>query len=132
MRRRLRIGIRSREDSYRTALEALREVEAGDSALREPGLYFESLDDLRRLLTTKRLDLLVAILCHQPNSVTELALQVGRDIKNVSEDLTLLRQLGLVEFTTPEGHGNARAPIVPYDAIEVTIDLQALTTQAAA
>lgn len=132
MKRRLRIGLRSREDSYTAALQALRRVEAGDLTAHKPGLYFESLEDLRKILTAKRLDLLVAILRHTPGSVTELARLVGRDLKNVSEDLTLLHQLGLVEFAAGEGHGNARAPVVPYDEIDLTIDLRALAEREAA
>lgn len=132
MKRRLRIGLRSREDSYTAALQALRRVEAGDLTAHKPGLYFESLEDLRKILTAKRLDLLVAILRHTPDSVTELARLVGRDLKNVSEDLTLLHQLGLVEFAAGEGHGNARAPVVPYDEIDLTIDLRALAEREAA
>ena len=132
MKRRLRIAIRSRKDSYTAALQALRRVEARDLTAHDPGLYFESLEDLRKILTAKRLDLLVAILRHTPDSVTELARLVRRDLKNVSEDLRLLHQLGLVEFTAAEGHGNARTQMVPYDEIDLTIDLQALAEQEAA
>jgi predicted transcriptional regulator len=132
MKRRLHIGIRSREGSYEAALHALQRVETGDTKQSFPRLFFESIEDLRKILTTKRLDLLVAILRHQPGSVTELAQTVQRDLKNVSEDLTLLHQLGLVEFTAAGEHGNARTPIVPYDAIDLTIDLQALAERSAA
>lgn len=132
MKRRLRIGIRSRKNSYIAALQALRQVEGGERSSRGPGLYFESLEDLRKLLTPKRLDLLVAILHHAPGSVTELARRLGRDIKNVSEDLAALQQLRLIEFAPGPTHGNARAPIVPYDEIDLTIDLQALAAQRAA
>jgi predicted transcriptional regulator len=132
MKRRLRVGIRSREDSYTAALHALRRAESGKRTVQAPGLYFESLEDLRKILTTKRLDLLVAILHQAPGSVTELAKLVRRDLKNVSADLTLLRQLGLVEFVEAKGHGNARTPVVPYDEIDITIDLRTLTQSAAA
>ena len=132
MKRRLRIGIRSRKDSYTAALKTLRRVESGDRSFRGSGLYFESLEDLRKLLTAKRLDLLVAILRHAPGSVTALARRLGRDIKNVSEDLAALQQLGFIEFGPGPAHGNARAPIVPYDEIDLTIDLQALAAQKAA
>lgn len=132
MKRRLRIGIRSREHSYTAALQALRRVESGNRTAHGPGLYFESLDDLRKMLTARRLDLLVTVLRHKPGSVTELARLVRRDLKNVSEDLALLHQLGLVEFATGEEHGNARAPVVPYDEIDLTIDLRALAHRRAA
>ncbi|MCZ6774324.1 MAG: hypothetical protein O7G83_20390 [Proteobacteria bacterium] len=107
-------------------------MESGNRKAQTPGLYFESLEDLRRALTPKRMDLLVAILRQAPGAVTELAKSVNRDLKNVSEDLTLLRQLGLAEFVTATGHGNARTPVVPYDEIALTIDLQSLAQQAAA
>ena len=90
------------------------------------------MEDLRKLLTAKRLDLLVAILRDAPGSVTELAQRVRRDIKNVSEDLAALQQLGLIEFAPGPSHGNARAPVVRYDEIDLTIDLQALAARTAA
>lgn len=132
MRRRLRIGIGSREESYAAALQALQRVEAGDHTAHEAGLYFESLEDLRKMLTAKRLDLLVAILRHRPGSMTEFARLVGRDLKNVSQDLTFLHQMGLVELSPTEGRGKARAPVIPYDEIDLTIDLQTLAKQDAA
>jgi predicted transcriptional regulator len=132
MKRRLRVGIRSREESYTAALRAIQQVESGKRAVQSPSLYFESLEDLRRILTTKRLDLLVVILRQSPGSVTELAKLVGRDLKNVSADLALLRQLGLVEFVDSKGHGNARTPVVPYDEIDITIDLRILAQPEAA
>jgi predicted transcriptional regulator len=132
MKRRLRVSIRSREDSYTAALQALQRVEGGNQTVQAPGLYFESLEDLRKILTARRLDLLVAILRQAPESVTDLARLVKRDLKNVSGDLVLLRQLGLVEFVEAKGHGNARTPVVPYDEIDITIDLRTLAQSEAA
>ncbi|SRR6266849_807835 len=132
MKRRLRVGIRAREDSYTAALQVLQRVEGGNRTVQAPGLYFESLEDLRKILTARRLDLLVAILRQTPESVTNLAKLVKRDLKNVSGDLALLRQLGLVEFVEAKGHGNARTPVVPYDEIDITIDLRTLAQSEAA
>jgi len=81
---------------------------------------------LRRLLTPKRLNILVTILRDSPGSITELAKLMKRDLKNVSNDLGVLHQLGLVEFAPGVGHGNSRAPRVPYDEIDLKIDLRAL------
>ncbi len=132
MKRRLHIGIRSRQGSYTAALQALRRAEKGNLTPRGAGLYFESLEDLRKILTAKRLDLLAAVLHNQPGSVTELARLVKRDLKNVSQDLALLHQLGLLEFAPGPAHGNARAPVVPYDEIDLTIDLRTIGKQKAA
>jgi len=132
MKRRLHVGIRSREDSYTDALQALRRTESRARTVQAPRLYFESLEDPRKILTTKRLDLLVAILRQAPGSVTDLAKLVRRDLKNVSADLTLWRQLGLVEFVKAKRHGNARTPVVPYDEIDIIIDLRSLAQSEAA
>lgn len=132
MKRRLRVGIRSREDSYTAALQALRQVETGKQTAQTPGLYFESLEDLRKILTVKRLDLLITVLRQAPGSATELARLVRRDLKNVSADLTILRQVGLIEFVDAKGHRNARTPVVPYDEIDINIDLHALAQSEAA
>ena len=48
----------------------------------------------------------------------------GRDYKNVSTDITLLQRLGLVRLEAKSGKGRAHAPTVPYDKIQVTIDLR--------
>ena len=132
MKRQLRIAVRSRRTSYTAALRALQQAEAGSRSRHGSGLYFESLDDVRKILTARRLDLIVAILRCRPDSVTELARVVKRDLKNVSEDLALLQQLGVVEFTPSRTHGNARTPVVPYDEIDITIDLRTLAGRRAA
>ena len=122
--RRLNIGIRSGAERSKALREAMRGVARGDRTLQEPGLYFENVEELRRILTEKRLELLLAITRHRPASVHELAGLVGRDYKNVSTDITLLERLGLVSLASQTGKGRAQAPTVPYDEIHVTIDLR--------
>ncbi len=87
-------------------------------------LYFENVDQLRRVLTAKRLELLLAISSQCPASVQELASLVGRDYKNVNTDVALLERLGLIGLERRRGKGRARAPTLPYDEIRVTIHLR--------
>lgn len=122
--RRLKIGIRTRLEREKTLRAAFGRIRRGDLTPREPGLYFESVEELRRVLTERRLDLLLAIARHHPGSVRELAELTGRDYKNVSEDIALLEQIGLVKMEERGGRGGAKAPVVPYDEIQVTIDLR--------
>ncbi|SRR5216684_1704950 len=122
--RRLNIGIRSSAERSQALRNAMRRVARGDRTPEEPGLYFESVEDLRRIPTEKRLELLVAIVRHRPVSISELAGLVGRDYKNVSTDIVLLERLGLVSLASRTGKGRAQAPSVPYDEIHVTIDLR--------
>jgi predicted transcriptional regulator len=59
-------------------------------------LVFDSLAEMAKVLTPKRLELLGLIRRHHPESVRELAAFAGRDIKNVSEDVRVLEQYGLL------------------------------------
>jgi predicted transcriptional regulator len=122
--RRLNIGIRASAERSQALREAFRRVARGDRVAQTPGLYFESVEELRRILTEKRLALLLVITRDRPASVRELAGVVARDYKNVSSDIALLERLGLVKIETTRGKGRAQAPTVPYDEIRVTIDLR--------
>ena len=122
--RRLYIGIRASAERSEALRQAIRRVARGDRGSHEAGLYFETVEELRRILTAKRLELLLAITRHRPASVHELAGLLKRDYKNVSTDITLLERLGLVKLGARGGKGRAQTPSVPYDEIQVTIDLR--------
>ncbi len=122
--RRIKIGIRPPEDSLKEARSIARRIDAGEKLPeREEELYFSNMEKLRTVLSPKRLALLWAIAEHTPQSVRELAGQVGRNIKNVSQDLAVLSRLGLVECKE-QRRGVAHAPTLPYDEINLRIRLQ--------
>jgi predicted transcriptional regulator len=121
--RRLDIGIRTRIQRARSLREAVRRASPGGHKQRPAELYFESTDDLRSILTEKRMGLVLAISRNQPASIQELASLVGRDYKNVSADVALLERLGVVRLRVGRGKGKPRKPTIPYDEIRVTIDL---------
>jgi predicted transcriptional regulator len=131
-RRCLHIGIRTKAERTRAVRAALHRAHQGEHTPQEAGLYFESVEELRRILTDKRLDLLVEIARSKPESVRALADQLGRDYKNVSEDVNLLGQLGLIELEEQGGRGKPQAPTLPYDEIRVTIALRPHETAHAA
>ena len=122
--RRLNIGIRSAADGRRELRETFARISKGDRSVREPALYFESVDELRRVLTEKRFELLTAIVRERPASVHRLAQLLRRDYKNVSDDVAFFGRLGLIKLKTIAGKGRALTPTVPYDEIRVTIDLR--------
>ena len=130
--RRLKVGIRTKSERSRAVRNVLERVAHGDHTPRQPELYFESVEELRRILTQKRLELILAISRHEPKSVHELAGHLGRDYKNVASDITLLKRLGLVVLESKGGCGGAQIPRVPYDEMQVTIDLRQLHAARAA
>ena len=54
--RRLNIGIRSSAERSKALRDAMRRIDRGDHAAQEPELYFENVEELRRILTEKRLE----------------------------------------------------------------------------
>jgi predicted transcriptional regulator len=122
--RRLNIGVRTSAERSKALRDAIRRVARGDRDSQEAALYFETVAELRKILTEKRLELLLAIARHRPASVNELSGLLKRDYKNVSTDITLLERLGLVKLSAKGGKGRAQTPTVPYDEIQVTIDLR--------
>ncbi len=123
--RRIKIGIRRPEVSIQEAKEVVRRMKAGEKLPeREEELYFADLATLRKALSPKRLALLWAIVEQNPHSVRELAERVGRDIKNVSQDLAFPSRLGLVELKETR-RGAPQAPTLPYDEIDFNLRIRA-------
>jgi predicted transcriptional regulator len=80
---------------------------------RKEGVFFTSIEGARRLLTPNRLALLRAIRTERPSSMYALARRVGRDLKNVQEDLRLLESYGLVRMARSRGAGKGRRAKAP-------------------
>src|ERR1700691_2995347 len=122
--RRLNIGIRASAERSKALREAIRRAPRADREREQAGLSFETVEELPQILTQKPLEMLLAIPRHRPASVHELAGLLERDYKNVSTDIALLERLGLVKLAARSGRGRAQAPTVPYDEIQITIDLR--------
>ena len=122
--RRIKIGIHHPDESLREAKKVARRIQAGKKLPeREDELYFIDVNTFRKALSPKRLALLWAIAEYAPRSVRELAERIGRDIKNVSQDLAFLSRLGLVELKESR-YGAPQAPILPYDEIDVNLRIR--------
>jgi len=80
---------------------------------------FLTVEELGRILTPRRIELLQKIRELKPSSIKELAEKIGRDFKNVYNDLKVLRGAGFVEF---EEDGKSRKPYLPYDELEFKLD----------
>ena len=83
---------------------------------------FTSLEAARNFLTRERLGLLRTIKTRRPRSLYELARMVGRDLKNVQEDIRILERHGLVRIAKrPRGTRTVNVPRVPFAAITLKI-----------
>ena len=123
MARTLRIKIRSVDDVMDDFRKAFKAAESNRRVRRREGVYFTSIEAARNLLTPNRLALLRAVRSKRPGSIYELAKVVGRDLKNVQDDLRLLERYGLVRMTngTRSGKRKVRVPKALFDQIELKI-----------
>lgn len=97
-----------KEYSQRDPSETIRET-------REIVLQDDAIDQL----TLRRLRLLLHLGSKaEPASIRDLARSLGRDVKNVSEDVAALATLGFVE-SRGGGRGRASAVRMPADRIDL-------------
>jgi predicted transcriptional regulator len=116
--KRVKVGIKSTEKVLEDAKTAMKKLEQGQTIQRETGVYFTSFEAFRKALTPKRLQLLHVIKISKPKSLHELAEFTKRDIKNVSEDVKYLEQIGLIE---KRGGRREVIPVIGYDRIALEI-----------
>jgi len=87
-------------------------------------LSFQNLDSFRKILTKQRLKVLHIIKHKHPKSIYELAKMTKRDMKNIRDDLSKLKELGLIEMVKEKE--NRREPLIPitkYDKLQVSIEI---------
>jgi predicted transcriptional regulator len=117
------VGIKSLKESLKDFSAAWEKMASGERIKKEKGLYFDSIDAMRTILTNKRLLILKTVREQSPSSVYELAKMLGRDLKNVNQDLKLLADIGLVTLEKKETDKKRVIPHVDYSKIllEITV-----------
>src|SRR6056297_2759275 len=120
MTRKLHITIGTRPD--RSDLDdKLGAIDAGDDVpSRLSRLSIESLATFGRIFRPTNLELLEAIVEHEPASIRELARIVDRHPPEVTENVHELADYGLIEL---EDEGRAKRPTVWYDEFEFSGDV---------
>jgi predicted transcriptional regulator len=119
----IKIGIASTQeilDKFKKTCEA---IERGESPKKSAGIYFEDVHTLESVLTEKRLNLLRTIKERKPKSIYELAKILQRDVKNVSNDVNKLSELGLITLTKSKEGRERVTPTVDYDKILLEIPI---------
>jgi len=119
--KRVKIGIKSLDDVLSNAKDVMKKLEKGEKVKKHSGVYFENLATFRRALTEKRLEMLHVIKERHPSSVYELADFLDRNIKNVTDDLEYLKEIGLVEVKRSKEKRERVIPQVNYDMVDVEI-----------
>lgn len=127
MARTLTIRIKPLAEAMETFRETFKALETAAPrnrrVRRREGVYFTSIEAARRLLTPNRVKLLHAVRKSRPGSIYELAQRLGRDLKNVQQDLRLLETYGLVGMSvrTARGKRTSKVPRALFDEIALKI-----------
>jgi len=127
----VRVGVASDQEIRRRVMD----IASGRirSTPQEPKIWVRSMDEFRKLLSEKNINLLAAIRLHQPDSVSQLAKQMQEDQGNLTKRLKMLASFGLVELkegVRTRGR-TALVPKVTFDRIiPPTIDLTNLSKAA--
>lgn len=119
--KKVQIGIKGIKQALNDFVRVGGAIERGDKIKREVGIYFENIAAFRKALTPKRLELLHLIKTRRPKSLQEIARLARRNVKNISMDIDLLTQLGLIEKVKSGTGRKEIASQVDYDAIELRI-----------
>lgn len=115
------IGIKGLAESLKDFSEAWKKISSGKKVRKEEGIYFDSIDTMRAVLTNNRLLILKTIRERKPGSVYELAKMLSRDLKNVNQDLKMLSEVGLVTLEKTEADKKRVVPHVDYAKILLEI-----------
>jgi predicted transcriptional regulator len=116
--KKVKIRIKSIETSLEEAKKTMKMIDQGEPIKKEVGVYFTSFEAFRKALTPKRIELLHIIKTRSPKSIKELAEIAQRDMKNISEDVKYLEQIGLIEKHDKE---NGIMPFIKYDKLALEI-----------
>jgi predicted transcriptional regulator len=107
------VGGAIEEDASRRFIDAWHRAERGER-FQERHLAFESWDELARVMTAKRMELLSYVRRHEVTSVRALAKALSRDYSNVHADVQALAGAGLLE-------NSGKGVRADYDSIETKI-----------
>ena len=116
-----KLTMRTLDTAFEEWAQTFEKVRQGKKVDKSRGVYFTSLEAMRKVLTEKRLELLHVIKDQQPDSVYELSKIVKRDIKNINHDLELLKNIGLVSMSKTRKGRERVIPRVNYNKIQLEI-----------
>ncbi|HXH73847.1 MAG TPA: hypothetical protein VNJ08_02710 [Bacteriovoracaceae bacterium] len=91
------------------------------SIQKENEIVFNSVKTFIGILTPGRLEILIYLNHHLPQSIYQLAKGLSRDFKNVHSDVKKLAELELIEL---KSSGNTRKGLIPkakYTGIELSL-----------
>lgn len=113
------MGLKSLREGLKDFADTFKSIQHGDYIKpQSEGIYFTDFEAFRKAMTPQRYSILKLIREKHPASISSLAVISGRNIKNVSDDVKALTNLGLVEISQS---GRNKAPHLKYE--KITLEL---------
>lgn len=107
-----KIQVKSLKESLRDFATAYKKTSKRKLVKYKGGVFFASMEAVRKILTENRINILKTIKEKKPESLYELAKLTQRDLKNVVQDVSFLENLGLVDLQKPQGERQKRKPVL--------------------
>ncbi|WP_136718590.1 HVO_A0114 family putative DNA-binding protein [Halorientalis salina] len=105
------------EELYEDGFKAIQQLTDGEPVEQPAMVTFANETQLGEVFNERTYALLRVIRADEPASIRETARLVGRDVKNVHQELTTLEALGVIRF---DETGQAKQPIFPYDDLVIS------------
>jgi predicted transcriptional regulator len=109
------------EEFFERTAESLERLEED----REPQDHYRNLadpSDVQKLLSSRRLELIVELLESEYDTISAVADALDRDYKSVHDDLDVLAEHGIVRFDE-SAEGRGKRPYIPYENVRVELEL---------
>ena len=120
--KKIKVLIETKEKFLAELDKELMEIEKGKKkTLAKDTISFQSIDQFRKFLTPKRLQLLRAIRHLKPKSIYGLANHLKRTPENVNTDIKFLENLGFIETHKIKDIREKIIPTVNFDRIDIEI-----------
>lgn len=113
----LLVTIGDADSLYEAGREAIRALQDGTPVEQPAIVTFANEQQLSDVLNERTFTLLRVIRADEPDSIRETARLVGRDVKNVHEEVTTLEALGIIRF---DENGRSKRPVFPYDDLIIS------------
>lgn len=103
----------------RSAIKSIeKSLRSGKAAIDQDSIACKSVEDMVKLMTKTRFQVFTAIVEQAPDSLTELAKILDKDLANIQRDVRVLESLGLVELEKLAARrGEKLKPRALYDRI---------------
>lgn len=121
----LRITVEDADEFHDRVERRLADLDADGTPPGEHVKAFETVAQLRRILTDRRVELVETLLREDPESITALSERVGRATGDVHDDLHVLADEGIVTF---ERDGRRMRPTIPYETVRIDFTLPRRST----